>query len=104
MSNLLINFTATFRKPLSTVPKTYEDDISIGCTKSQITASQKYWAKFSGVFYDYKICVVLPSSKINEITENWRIKIDGIEYEIKEINHKSNNFGYDHTTFSAGKI
>ena len=34
----------------------------------------------------------------------WRIKISGIEYSIKDITHKSDNTGYDHSVFNISKI
>jgi len=102
MPNMLTNFICQFLKPATN--RTWTDDIITDCSFTPISASQKNWAKFNGILYDYKVCVILSGPKQAEITEDWRIKISGIEYSIKDITHKSDNTGYDHSVFNISKI
>ena len=103
MPNMLTNAVAIFRKPSGT-PKTYTDDVSFDCAFLPASAAQKNWAKFAGVLYEFKVCAVLSDAKQAEITEEWRVKIAGVEYSIQEIQHKQHSNGYDHTTMMVAKI
>ena len=99
---MLCNSVATFQKPAAN--RTYVDDVITDCDFSPVSASAKNWARFNGVAYDFKACVVLPEAKRIEITEDWRVKINATEYSIKDITNHYDNAGYDHTTFQLSKI
>lgn len=102
MPNMLTNSVAKFLKPAA--ERTYVDDVITDCALQPVSASEKNWARFTGVAYDFKMCVVLSEAKRIEVTEEWRVQINSVNYSVKDITHRFDNSGYDHSTFNLTKI
>jgi len=95
MPNFLTNATAVFKAKENGV---WVDKFTLDVAKLNPSASQQSWARFSGVFYSYKLLVVLSEEQRNQISEEWRISISGKEYSIAEVKPMIDHLGYDHTT------
>jgi len=100
---MITNHSASILKPSSTTPKTYASQCVVDCWFVQVSNSQLIRGNFVGMDYTHELTTTLPVLVLAEITEGWRVAINGINYTVENIRHVETNSGYRHSILGLKK-